>query len=151
MVISKVSTDTENLIVGDTLTLEISASGTYEDIGWFLNGQLFAVWLSTDKPTFLQCPDMKCRFEEYGKRLVIDGVTAQHNGIYDAKLFEDFEMCNASTNTGCGGELETFTRNIYGEHLVYHTTLFTICKKYNNQNYFFQKIVGWTKEWSNVQ
>ena len=120
MVINRVSTETDYLNVGDEMRLEISASGTYKDIGWFLNGELFAVWLSSGEFSFLQCPDLKCKFEEYGKRLVIDSVTTLHHGIYDAKLFEDYQKCNNSDSSGCGGELVTFTRNVYGECSVYH-------------------------------
>ena len=117
MVINKVSAEMENLKVGDVMALEITASGSYRDIGWLLNGQLFAVWLHTAESSFLQCPDNKCRFEKYGKHLVINGVTAAHHGIYDVKLFKDFVDCNSSNiGSGCDGEVETFTRNIYGEH-----------------------------------
>lgn len=115
LVIDKASAETENLKVGDVLTLEVTASGSYRDIGWLLNGQLFAVWLHTAESSFLQCPDHKCRFENYGKRLVINGVTIAHHGIYDVKLFTKFADCNESSSDGCEGKLVTFTRNVYGE------------------------------------
>ena len=115
LVIGRVSPETDSLKVGDVMTIEVTASGSYRDIGWLLNGQLFAVWLHTAESSFLQCPDHKCRFENYGKRLVINGVTSAHHGIYDVKLFKKFAECNESNSDGCAGELVTFTRNVYGE------------------------------------
>jgi hypothetical protein len=109
----------QQLSVGDSLDLSVEASGTYKDIGWLLNGVLFAVWFGENNSViFHQCPESNCIITNFGKTLTINPVGVEHSGFFQAKLFVNFEECMQSDGSQCLGELESFDVVVYGPPVI---------------------------------